>query len=417
MKRFLGIFVFVLAVIAGLPAFAQGDSAIQLRLINTMTEKVDYYLTPPGGKPTFAGSIAAGAAIDVPAKPGQDYTFAVNRVPFQKYKTRAEVFQGLTLAPQGRQKPPVVAKARQKPLSGAKTVQPAPVVADQGQSQDQVPSEDGLVWTFSQYVDPNGAATAVLVYGLPETDNTRFTARCSAGRDSRPQILIAADVSGMNNGATVSVRFVAASLDRPIVGKVRRGRGDGDQSGVDMVLEVEDILWQDLAGLTAVNYSVQRQPAQRLPLVGLQEPLGLFLRDCKQLAAGVDGPVAGEVVSDATQLFADGSVDGSGGTPNAGTGAPDSCAALEGVVSKNGGKNVTTVFVNRTDEYRVLLWIDFEGMPVDYTHLEPGQSYAVDTSSTHPWMATDGPGNCIEKFMPRQGQIAITRKSPGFGPE
>ena len=166
--------------------------------------------------------------------------------------------------------------------------------------------------------------------------------------------------------------------------------------------------WRAFAARNAVNYSVQGQAPLRLPLSGVQEPLGNFLRDCAQFAGGGGSGVAG----DATQLFSGGT---SGGPANTAGATADSCAALDGVVSKNGGKKVAVEFVNRTDEYRVLMWIDFDGTPVEYTQLEAGQAYQVETSSTHPWMVTDGPGNCIEKFMPKPGQrqILISRKSPG----
>ena len=51
--------------------------------------------------------------------------------------------------------------------------------------------------------------------------------------------------------------------------------------------------------------------------------------------------------------------------------------------------------------------------------LEPGQSKAIQTWITHPWMFTDGPGNCIEMYMPAAASptFSITRPSPGFGAE
>ena len=61
------------------------------------------------------------------------------------------------------------------------------------------------------------------------------------------------------------------------------------------------------------------------------------------------------------------------------------------------------------------MWINFEGMPVDYA----GQSYTQTTYLTHPWMFTDGLGNCIEMFMPQKGvsRFEITVPNPAFGPD
>ncbi len=410
MTRVVGFLVLVLsALAAGLPALAQ-SGGVQLRLTNQMTEKVDYYVVPPGGKPTFAGSVEAGAVVDVESKAGQGYVFAVNRVPFQKYTTRSEVFQGLTLAPQGQQKPPVVANSRQKPASGGKTVDAA--AADSG-GGGSAPSNDGLIWMFSQFQDDRGIDTSVLYFSVPETDNVQFSAACSA-QDATPRVILSADVSRLKNGAATSVRFLASGFDATIRGKVRLSESGEGQDGIDMAVGADDPLWQAFAARNAVNYSVQGQAPLRLPLSGVQEPLGNFLRDCAQFAGGGGG--GSGVAGDATQLFSGGT---SGGSANTAGATADSCAALDGVVSKNGGKKVAVEFVNRTDEYRVLMWIDFEGTPVEYTQLEGGQAYQVETSSTHPWMVTDGPGNCIEKFMPKPGQrqILISRKSPGFGDE
>lgn len=412
MTRVLGLLVLVLsAIVAGLPAMAQSGGGVQLRLTNRMTEKVDYYVVPQGGKPTFAGSVEAGAVVDVEAQAGQGYVFAINRVPFQKYTTRSEVFQGLTLAPQGQQKPPVVANSRQKPVSGGKTVDAAPAGEAGGGSAEASP--DGLIWMFSQFQDDKGVDTSVLYFSVPETDNVQFSAACSA-EDATPRVILSADVSRLKNGAAASVRFLASGFDATMKGKVLRSESGESQEGVDMAIAAADPLWQAFGMRNAMNYSVQGQAPLRLPLAGVQEPLGNFLRDCAQFASGGSG--AGAAVGDATQLFSAGAGEGSANTTSA---AADSCAALDGVVSKNGGKTVAVEFVNRTDEYRVLLWIDFDGTPVEYTQLEAGQSYQVETSSTHPWMVTDGPGNCIEKFMPKPGQsqILISRKSPGFGDE
>ncbi len=86
--------------------------------------------------------------------------------------------------------------------------------------------------------------------------------------------------------------------------------------------------------------------------------------------------------------------------------------------SRDSDAPVTVTFVNRTDGLRSVMWINFEGTPVEYASLNPGQSYTINTFLTHPWMFTDGPGNCIEMFMPKRGisRFEITAASPFFGP-
>ena len=104
---------------------------------------------------------------------------------------------------------------------------------------------------------------------------------------------------------------------------------------------------------------------------------------------------------------------------NGGGGRSLSCKNQRRMRSANGGLNTTVTFVNRTQETRAVLWFDFAGQPKDYGMLEPGQSKAIQTWTTHPWMFTDGPGNCIEMYMPAAGSptFSITRPSPGFGAE
>ena len=49
----------------------------------------------------------------------------------------------------------------------------------------------------------------------------------------------------------------------------------------------------------------------------------------------------------------------------------------------------------------------------------PAWTFTINTYMTHPWMFTDGPGNCIEMFMPQPGvtRFAITAPNRNFGPE
>ena len=78
--------------------------------------------------------------------------------------------------------------------------------------------------------------------------------------------------------------------------------------------------------------------------------------------------------------------------------AADSCDLVGKIKSKNSNKPYSLTFINRTDAMRVVEWLDFEGKPVEYARLEPGQKFTISTFVTHPWMFTDGPGNCHEIF-------------------
>ena len=78
---------------------------------------------------------------------------------------------------------------------------------------------------------------------------------------------------------------------------------------------------------------------------------------------------------------------------------------------------MTVTFINRSGAHLSVMWINFKGRPVSYADLDDGQSYTVKTFLTHPWMFTDGPGNCMEMFMPKRGvrRFEIRANSPAFG--
>jgi len=94
-----------------------------------------------------------------------------------------------------------------------------------------------------------------------------------------------------------------------------------------------------------------------------------------------------------------------------------SCAKFGKVKSQNSNTPVTVTFVNRSGEYRSVDWVDFNGNLKNYANLNPGERFRIDTYVTHPWVFTDGPGNCVEMFMPQQGvpRFNLTRKATGWG--
>jgi len=92
----------------------------------------------------------------------------------------------------------------------------------------------------------------------------------------------------------------------------------------------------------------------------------------------------------------------------------DTCQAFGQVRSLNSDHAVTVTFRNQSDGYRGVMWIGFDGVPVTYANLNPGEEFTINTYLTHPWMFTDGPGNCVEMFMPQLGipVFAMTAPNP-----
>jgi uncharacterized protein len=97
--------------------------------------------------------------------------------------------------------------------------------------------------------------------------------------------------------------------------------------------------------------------------------------------------------------------------------AEPSCKAYGRVKSKGSHDPVTVTFTNTSTEYRGVMWLGFDGRPVEYSNIDAGQSYTVNTYAGHIWMFTDGPGNCIELYKAKPGETAfeVSQLSPGFG--
>ena len=84
-----------------------------------------------------------------------------------------------------------------------------------------------------------------------------------------------------------------------------------------------------------------------------------------------------------------------------------SCTQLGSIRSKYSNRPTKITFVNNSGAYRGILWIDFKGQPKDYANLQAGQQITLDTFQSHPWMVTDGPGNCLQIALPRSGPSLV----------
>lgn len=72
-------------------------------------------------------------------------------------------------------------------------------------------------------------------------------------------------------------------------------------------------------------------------------------------------------------------------------------AACPAVGEVRSGGNTTpaqVTFQNAADMAISIYWLDFNGTPVEYAGLLPGDSYSVDTWTEHYWLAKDFDGTC-----------------------
>ncbi|SDU11125.1 SH3 domain-containing protein [Stappia sp. ES.058] len=114
---------------------AQGaQSRVQLRVINPFSQPVDFYVVDPqSNQPELVGQIAAQGTRDINSQPGLSWIFGINRQPVMTYQTQNFRFQEVTVARDGRQRPPRVADNFQPPANQGSGNRGAP----QGQGQGQ----------------------------------------------------------------------------------------------------------------------------------------------------------------------------------------------------------------------------------------------------------------------------------------
>lgn len=256
-------------------------------------------------------------------------------------------------------------------------------------------AQSGYVWHGGQFIDESGGKRAAIGYGVPETDDSPVNGFCHAGAPGLATMAFAANVGGLPDGAPVTLDFRGAGFSLAVNGVVSLPRSEEGASVVEVQLTLGDPLWQGLARLGELSYSVNNGPPVPLGLSGSSRVVDAFLRQCGAIFASGNG--AGPV-SD----------------PRWAT-----CQAQSGARSLRSDVPVSVVFRNLADGYRSVMWIGFDGMPVQYANLNPGETFSVNTYVTHPWMITDGPGNCIEMFMPQPGRASFDITAPGrdFGPE
>ena len=188
-------------------------------------------------------------------------------------------------------------------------------------------------------------------------------------------------------------------------GVVRGTKQEEGLAGVQLTLRIDDPFWANLEELSAFTYTIGIEPPARLDLTGSGPAVRKFIDQCKGLLASAP-PAQKPTPAPAVPKSA-GSAAGS-----------LTCKSSRAMKSRESRIPVTVTFNNKSDGYRGLTWINFQGQPVDFANLDQGKSYTVKTYLTHVWMFTDGPGNCIEMFTPQPGmtRFDITAPSPAFGP-
>jgi len=267
-----------------------------------------------------------------------------------------------------------------------------------------------MQWTYYRNLHEDPFRTRlVLIYGVPETDNVQAVATCRIGAGGTYATLdLGARIGRLQENQSVDVQFSARGFNRVVNASVIRAREEG-LNGVSIPLQLDDPIWQAIRAKSVLYYNLTGFTAATLDLNGSNGPTQRFLRDCREMPKpGTTDTSPPRQTNPRT----------AGTTP---TNDPrwQTCDIYRGQRSRNSDVPVTVSFGNQSGATRGVMWIDFNGRPVEYANLAPGETFTINTYMTHPWMFTDGPGNCIEMFMPQPGvtSFAITAPNRNFGPE
>jgi hypothetical protein len=267
-----------------------------------------------------------------------------------------------------------------------------------------------MQWTYYRDLHEDVFRTRlVLVYGVPETDNVQTVATCQIGAGGTYASLdLGAQIGDLQENQSVDVQFSARGFNRIVNASVIRAREEG-LNGVSIPLQLDDPIWQAIRAKSVLYYNLTGFTAATLDLNGSKGPTQRFLRDCREM------PKPGTADASPPRQ----TPPRTGRTTATNDPRWQTCDIYRGQRSRNSDVPVTVSFQNQSGATRGVMWIDFNGRPVDYANLAPGGTFTINTYMTHPWMFTDGPGNCIEMFMPQPGvtRFAITAPNRNFGPE
>lgn len=261
------------------------------------------------------------------------------------------------------------------------------------------PARSGFSWHDDRTIAANPSQTALSVtYGMPQTDAFQFNARCLlSGGGSQVEVFLAAPVTGLPSGTEVQVRVQGNRRYQQVLNAVVLNDSEG-QPGIRFYVGADSAFLAAVRDEGSLTYGVFGQPSTDLSLRGSGRHADAFINDCAQIARLRPGQ---QTVSSQGQFAGNG------------------CESIGQLRSQHSNNPTNIVFVNQSNGYRVVYWLDFNGTPVQYGALQRGEQLAISSYMTHPWMITDGPGNCVEVVFLLDGlQVyPLTARGGSFGDE
>lgn len=272
-------------------------------------------------------------------------------------------------------------------------------------------------WRADAYNDAGnrGKYTAFLTQAVPETDDVAFRATCEPGSSGRfaPTVFVY-NTGQLARDSQLSVSFfVAGRMVHEMQGLVYQPDLEEGIAGIMVRPGVNDPLWEILAANSYVRYEANGMGQAGMGKAGMnlsgsRAAIERFLSDCRGIFGIADGG-SGEGNSQISQQQAQQQqrppvrIAGEPRNEELNVSEARSCRKLGRIKSRNSNVPVSVRFTNRSGGYRSVMWLDYAGKPVQYRNLNPGESYTQQTFVGHPWMFTDGPGNCKEIFVPQRG--------------
>ncbi|MEL6421890.1 MAG: hypothetical protein AAFQ42_05565 [Pseudomonadota bacterium] len=145
------------------------------------------------------------------------------------------------------------------------------------------------VWQLDRYSDPATARrTALLTYGVPETDDVQVRARCAVG-GRRIGITFRTDVGSLENGHAADLAFSGGGVSLSVSGKVA-GVGNTQEriAGVRARIGLDHPLWNALRRTAGLDYFIPGYRTSRLALTDGRANIDDFISACRRFASAAD---------------------------------------------------------------------------------------------------------------------------------
>lgn len=260
-------------------------------------------------------------------------------------------------------------------------------------------AQSRFTWHSDRAIASDPTQTALSIgYGVPQTDAYQFSASCLySGGTPQVEVFLGAPVTGLPSGTEVQVRIQGNRQYQQVLNALVLNGPEG-QPGIRFYVAATSAFMAAVRDEGSLTYGVFGQPSTDLSLRGSGRHAGAFITDCDQIAR----------LRPMTQTVS-----------TQGHSAGNGCNDVGQYRSLHSNNPTDIVFVNHSGAYRVVYWLDFNGSPVQYGALNPGEQMGISSYMTHPWMITDGPGNCVEVIFLLDGLrvYPLTATGGNFGNE